>query len=93
MKQLYFSFFHSYLNYANIAWASTNKSILISLYRHQKHAIRIIYDKDRFEHTKHLFKHAKALKVYAINLFQILSLIHLSVKTELHHSFFIIYTL
>ena len=42
MKQLYFSFIHSYLNYAK------NKSNLISLYRHQKHAIRIIYDKDRF---------------------------------------------
>ena len=23
---LYFSFFHSYLNYGNIAWVSTNKS-------------------------------------------------------------------
>ena len=75
MKQLYFLFIHSYLNYANIAWASTNKSNLISLYRHQKHAIRIIYDKDRFAHTKPLFKHAKALTVYEINLFQILSLI------------------
>ena len=31
MKQLYFSFIHGYLNYANIAWASTNKSNLISL--------------------------------------------------------------
>ena len=31
MKQLYFSFIHSYLNYGNIAWASTNKSNLISL--------------------------------------------------------------
>ena len=75
MKQLYFSFIPSYLNYANIAWASTNKSNLISLYRHQKHAIRIIYDKDRFAHTKPLFKHAKALTVYEINLFQILSLV------------------
>ena len=75
MKQLYFSFFQSYLNYGSIAWASTNKSDLISLYRHQKHAIRIIYDKDRFAHTKALFKHAKALTVYQINLFQILSLI------------------
>ena len=28
MKQLYFSFIHSYLNYANKAWASTNKSNL-----------------------------------------------------------------
>ena len=72
---LYFSFIHSYLNHANIAWASTNKSNLISLYCHQKHAIRIIYDQDRFAHTKPLFQHAKALTVYEINIFQILSLI------------------
>ena len=75
IKQLHFSFIHSYLNYANIDWASTNKSNLVSLYRHQKHAIKIIYDKDRFAHTAPLLKHAKALTVYKINLFQILSLI------------------
>ena len=46
---------------------STNKSNLFSLYRHQKHTNRIIYDKDRFAHTKSLFKHAKALTVYEIN--------------------------
>ena len=57
MKQLYFSFIHSFLNYGNIAWASTSKSNLISLYCYQKRAIRIIYDKDRFAHTKPLFKH------------------------------------
>ena len=79
MKQLYFSFIHGYLNYVNIAWASTNKSNLISLYRHQKHAIRIIYDKDRFAHTKPLFKYAKALTVYKINLIQIL---HLMLKCK-----------
>ena len=33
-KQLYFSFINCYLNYANIAWASTNKSKLQALYRH-----------------------------------------------------------
>ena len=71
----YFSFIYSYLNYANIAWASTNKPNLISLQCHQKHIIRTIYDKDRFAHIKPLFKHAKALTVYEINLFQILSLI------------------
>ena len=47
MKQLFFSFTHSYFNYANIAWPSTNKSNLIYLYHHQKHAVRI-YDKDRY---------------------------------------------
>ena len=45
-KQLYFSFINCYLNYANIAWASTNKSKLQALYRHQKHAARIINFKD-----------------------------------------------
>ena len=74
IKQLYFSFIHSYLNSANIAWAG-NQSNLISLHRHRKHAFRIIYDKDRFAHTKPLFKHEKALRLYEINLFQILSLI------------------
>ena len=75
MKQLYFLFIHRYLNYANITWTSTNKSNLISFCRQQKHAIRIIYDKDRFAHRKPLFKHAKLLTVYEIDLFQILSLI------------------
>ena len=35
--------------------------------------IRIVYDKDYFARTKPLFKHARALTVYEINLFQILS--------------------
>ena len=74
MKQQHFPFTHSYLNYANIVWASTNKSNLISLYRHQKRAIRIFYDEDRFAHTEALFKNAKALTGYEVNLFQILSL-------------------
>lgn len=41
LKQLYFSFIHSYINYANIAWASTHKSKLERLYRQQKHAVRL----------------------------------------------------
>ena len=31
MKNLYLSFIHIYLNYANITWTSTNKSNLISI--------------------------------------------------------------
>ena len=40
-KQLYFPFISCYLNYANTAWASTNKTKLQALYRH-KHAARMI---------------------------------------------------
>ena len=93
MKQPYFSFIHSYLNYANIAWASTNKSNLISLYCHQKHAIRIINDKDRFAHTKPLFKLAKALTVYEINLFQILSLMFMCKNRTVPFVFHNLYSL
>ena len=66
VKLMYYSFIHSYLNYANIAWASTKKLNLISLYRSQKYAIKIMHDKDCFVHTKPLFKHAKVLTVYEI---------------------------
>ena len=72
--------------------ALTNQN-LISLYRHQKHAIRIIYDKDRFAHTKPLFKHAKAVTVYEINLFQILSLIFKCKSRTVPFIFHNLYTL
>ena len=72
LKQLYFSFIHSYLNYGNIAWGSTCRTNLISLYRSQKHAIRVINFKDRFTHTKPLFEEIKILNVYELNVFQVI---------------------
>ena len=84
MKQLYFSFIHGYLKDANIAWASTNKSKLTSLYRHKKNSVRIIKDKDRFTHTKTLFKHAKAFFMMKSTYFRFY-LWYLSVKTEPRH--------
>ena len=41
LKQLYFSFIHNYVNYANIAWASASKSKLERLYRCEKHAAHV----------------------------------------------------
>ena len=73
LKQLYSAFIQSYLNYANVAWASTHKSKLQTIYRHQKHAIRIINFKDRFTHTRPLFEEMKILSVYEINIYQVLS--------------------
>ena len=72
LKQLYFSFIHSYLNYGNIAWGSTCKTNLISLYRSQKHAIRVINFKNRYTHTKPLFEEMKILNVYEINVFKVI---------------------
>ena len=42
LKTIYFSYNHSYLNYANIAWASTYFMKLKTIHDEQKHAARII---------------------------------------------------
>ena len=71
-KQLYFSFIHSYVNYANIAWASTSKSKLERLYHCQKHAARVIYHNDRYTHASPLLNDMKALNVFKLNIFHVL---------------------
>ena len=77
MKQLYFSFIHSYLTYANIAWGSTYKTNLEPLHRRQKHAARLIHFKDNkipnthaYEHAQPLLKDMKALNIFQLNIFQ-----------------------
>ena len=60
------------MNYANIAWASTYKSKLKGLYRHQKHAALIIFFKDKFTHTQPPLHDMKALNIFQINLFLII---------------------
>ena len=48
LNQLYFSFGHSYLSYVNLAWGSTQKTKLSTLYRQQKHSIGLPSFKDQF---------------------------------------------
>ena len=72
LNQLYFSFIHSYVNYANIPWASTSKSKLERLYRCQKHAACVIYHKDRYTHASPLLNDMKALNIFKLNIFNIL---------------------
>lgn len=70
LKQLYFSFVHSHLSYGNIAWASTNKTKLLKLYRKQKHAIRVITFEDRLTPSKPLFEELKIQTLMEINIYQ-----------------------
>ena len=72
LKSIYFSFIHSYLNYANMVWASTNQSKLKKLFNKQKHARRIVFNEKKYTHARPLMKKLKALNVYQINIFQIL---------------------
>ena len=41
---LYYSYIHSYLNYANLAWGNTHLRNLKKLRSQQKHAIRIVHN-------------------------------------------------
>ena len=77
LRQLYFSFIHCYLNYANIAWGSTEKSKLQRLYRCQKRAIRIINFADRFSHCKPYFIEMRILNIYELNVLKILCFVYM----------------
>ena len=68
LLSLYHSYIHSYINYGNITWGSTARTNLKKIYSQQKHAIRIVYSKDRLTHTRELFKECKILNVYQVNI-------------------------
>ena len=74
LNQLCFSFVHSYLNYANLACCSTQKTKCSTLFRQYKQSIRLIRFKDQFTHSKRLFKEIAALNMYETNIFNILCL-------------------
>ena len=67
LLSLYFSYIHSYINNVNLAWASTYKTNLRKINIQQKHALRIVYNKDRYYHTKELFRSCNVLNVYKLN--------------------------
>ena len=73
---LYYSYIHSYLSYANFAWGSIYLINLKKLHNQQKHAIRIVHSKTKFEHTKELFKSASVLNLYKLNILSIAVFIH-----------------
>ena len=76
LLSLYHSYIHSYINYGNIIWGSTARSNLKKIYSQQKHAIRIVYSKDRLTHTRELFKECKVLNVYQVNIWKYLVFMH-----------------
>ena len=54
LLSLYFSDIHSYINYANLAWASTHKSNLKKTHCQQKHSLKIVYDTTRWKNFSDL---------------------------------------
>ena len=70
MATLYFSFFHSYLNYGNIARASTTKSKLRKIASQQRQAVNDIPKSDNQEITtsRKFMEENGILNVYKLNL-------------------------
>ena len=65
---LYFSYIHSYINYSNLVSGSTNIIYLRKISSQEKHALRLIHNKNSFYHSKELFETCGVLNVYKLNL-------------------------
>ena len=70
LKSIYFAYIHSYLNYANIAWGSTYRTKLKTIYFYQKHAVRIVFNEGKLTQPRSLLRALHALNVYQVNLYQ-----------------------
>ena len=51
-----------------MSWACPDRTNLNKLLHQQKHAIRIVDNKTRFEHTKEFFDSQKILNIYKLNI-------------------------
>ena len=69
---LHYCYIHSYINFANLVWGSTNRTYLRKINSQQKHALRLIHNKNRFYHSKQLFESCEILNVYKLNPYLIL---------------------
>ena len=83
LKTVYFSCIHSYLDYANIAWASTLATKLKRVYLKQKYAVRIVFNKDKLNHSKPLFENLNPLNIYQINLHQYLTFMQKFINNQI----------
>ena len=81
LMALYYSYIQTYMNYANIAWGSTCSTNLKKINSQKKHAIRIIFNKNKFAHTREIFKEQKILNIYQLNILSIIFMYRVENKT------------
>ena len=82
LKCIYFAYIHSYLNYANIAWANTYRTKLKAIHLLQKGAVRIVFNENNMAHPRPLLRSLNALNICQINLFQHLRFMYNFNKNE-----------
>ena len=78
MTTFCFWFFHSYLNYGNIAWATTTKSKLRKIASQQREAVNAILKNENQEITNSskFMEENGILNVYKLNLYQFLNFMY-----------------
>ena len=77
MKSLYYSFFHSYLNYGNIAWCSSSVTKIKKLYSKQKQAIKALsVTSEDYSGLKieDLMEKTGILNIYKLNIYHVINL-------------------
>ena len=57
-KSIHFAYIHSYLNYANIAWASNYRTNLKTIHFHEKYAVCIVFSVGKLIHSLLLLGHS-----------------------------------
>lgn len=91
LKKFYFAYVHSYINYCNIAWASTYKSKLDLVYKKQKQACRILTNANRYASSKQLMRAQRVLNIYEQNIYctlQFMFKLKHDLVPEVFHNYF-----
>ena len=70
LRSIPFALVHPYINYANIAWASTDRTYLKRILGKQKQAARLMSSHDNSIPLSLLMKKLNILNVYQINILQ-----------------------
>ena len=70
LQNIYFAFVHLYINYRNIAWASTNKTYPKRILGNQKRAARLVTSDDISISWRLLMKELRNLNIYQTNILQ-----------------------
>ena len=69
LTSIYFAYIYSYLNYANIARASTYRTKLKTT-KYQKRYVRIVFNEDKLTYYRPLLRSLNSLNIFQINLYQ-----------------------
>ena len=83
---IYFSYIHSYINYANLEWGRTRRTYFQKISSQQKHTLRLIHNRKRFHHSKEIFESCEILNLYKLNLLNTAAFMRkIENRTARHH--------